>query len=622
MNTKENLAIMRVEFLLNNINNYDKLYTFRRDESILDESPVTISNYEAKEYCEEVLKKVMKNISSTATYHYQGCLDRIANETFILDNNGEKAYTITFTIDTYDEKKKARLKVNIADNLKEKIKTESNPSVKYILDDGSDYDLYLEQLKIGIKDVLKNDWHSCTWIMDDQSEILCSQLYPSIFKTENLLRAFVAKVLMYHIGTEWLRQSGMEIYAKSVESLSDDFKRTVPVFEGIDDAFISMTLETMMKIIKKGKIYESQIDISGEEFEMIFEKLKSEKARSLHQFFQEKRKVKKDYWNDIFKEYFELNESLITNFIKNRNHIAHNKLLNWSGFQKMKMNIQNVEEFVRKANADFEAQCPSEELISTMEYEEESERQKEEWERDYLKIRIQGETGVDIRSEEEIFEMFTEALVDIYTEISDKYYFDPCYEIDEICELDDTKYEQAIFKVTSCAMLDSSIEVSARIFIDDSMDGDSNIVLKCMDLQSGTELFRNTLHYHNGNGYEDSFEGTIVLESESYFEDNEKEDFIIALCEYIEEKLNPLVSKKNMLEYEAVRHGGELPTADFTCEECGKDGISILENFYPIGRCCYCGTENEVHKCEMCGKIFDDYGGKNGICNGCLPKDY
>lgn len=32
--------------------------------------------------------------------------------------------------------------------------------------------------------------------------------------------------------------------------------------------------------------------------------------------------------------------------------------------------------------------------------------------------------------------------------------------------------------------------------------------------------------------------------------------------------------------------------SDNECEECGNFGISIKADFYPIGKCCYCGTEN------------------------------
>ena len=31
--------------------------------------------------------------------------------------------------------------------------------------------------------------------------------------------------------------------------------------------------------------------------------------------------------------------------------------------------------------------------------------------------------------------------------------------------------------------------------------------------------------------------------------------------------------------------------ADNECEECGHLGVSINAEFYPIGKCCYCGNE-------------------------------
>ena len=44
-----------------------------------------------------------------------------------------------------------------------------------------------------------------------------------------------------------------------------------------------------------------------------------------------------------------------------------------------------------------------------------------------------------------------------------------------------------------------------------------------------------------------------------------------------------------------------------------------MESFYPIGKSCYCGCENDVHVCSMCGTVFDNLGGKGELCNGCLP---
>lgn len=52
-----------------------------------------------------------------------------------------------------------------------------------------------------------------------------------------------------------------------------------------------------------------------------------------------------------------------------------------------------------------------------------------------------------------------------------------------------------------------------------------------------------------------------------------------------------------------------------------KDGVSITEDLLPIGKCCYCGYENEHYVCELCGTVYDDMGGDDHLCNGCMPRD-
>jgi rubredoxin len=87
------------------------------------------------------------------------------------------------------------------------------------------------------------------------------------------------------------------------------------------------------------------------------------------------------------------------------------------------------------------------------------------------------------------------------------------------------------------------------------------------------------------------------------------------------EDLNPYVKQVSAMEYECGRHGGTSPVADFACQECGKDGVSITEDLLPIGKCCYCGYENEHYVCELCGTVYDDMGGDEHLCNGCMPRD-
>ena len=153
---------------------------------------------------------------------------------------------------------------------------------------------------------------------------------------------------------------------------------------------------------------------------------------------------------------------------------------------------------------------------------------------------------------------------------------------------------------------------------DEDMDGDSSLYISCV--QNESEICRAVLEYHNGCGSEDLFEGKIVLNSESYYNTEKLDEFKDELKEYIEESLNPLISKKESLEYEAATSGGAEPVADIPCIECGKYGISILDEFYPIGHCCYCGEENYIRQCEKCGKWYEDGEGNDSICNECLKK--
>ena len=66
-------------------------------------------------------------------------------------------------------------------------------------------------------------------------------------------------------------------------------------------------------------------------------------------------------------------------------------------------------------------------------------------------------------------------------------------------------------------------------------------------------------------------------------------------------------SNKGVVEY----------IADFSCERCGKRGVSINDEFLPKGKCCYCGYENEIVICKRCGSIVDAYFAENGFCPSC-----
>lgn len=616
---------MIVEFLLNGIKDMSKLYTKNMvEDSFGGGEKIPQYDYVGQNYLKQVINEIVSKLPDIQEHSYEHSFERFANEVFVIITS-EKMYEMIFTIDTYNYEK-ARMKVNIRVEKREEVEQQVNIE-RYMFQDGTEYDMFLEQLKIELKNILLRDWLSCSWIMDQQSEQICSFLYPYIFRGENNIRAFANKVLSHKFGQDWLKQTGLEKYYSSHKTLSADFKRSVPCFANIDDVFISMTIETMMEVIQKARIYEDIIELTDEDYKKIHQRVAENGAKSVLELLRKKRKVKVDFWKDVFEQYLvsqDDTQTEITNFIKNRNHIAHNKLMNWSAYQKMLQNFIALENIISKANAAFESSVPSEELYMTWDAEEDAQRMEEmeaEWERNYARIRIEEETGVSIRHDEDIYDMFCEKLDELYTEFDDEYYFNPCFSVSQQYGLDMEYAEQTLFSVQSNADTTSTIEVSVIFSIDGEMDGDSSVTLICRKKNDlNNKLFSATLRYHNGAGYEDRYEGVMVLESESEYDESELKEFTTKLRKYIKTELNSLIAKKERLEFEAQRSGGEAPVADFSCIECGEYGISIMDEFYSIGYCCYCGTENEVTSCEICETIYGDGGGEQGICNSCREK--
>lgn len=608
---------MKIEFLFSEIKDIEKLYQINFVDNFLGDDKCHSYTYIGKEYLQNKLQRLKETLPAVKELVYQQCFGRIANEVFVVAAN-DVYYELVFTIDTY-QYKKSRMKVSIERNQKIEIK-----SGNYIFPEGEGYDIFLEQLKIVVKDIFKNDWAVCSWITDEQSEQLCSHLYLDIFKVENEIRAFANKILVHHLGKDWIKQAGMEKYENSHKKLSVDFKRSVPCFADIDDTFISMTMETMVEIILKANIYEENIDLKQSDMAGLHQKIAEGATNSVMELIRSRRKVKANIWKDIFKSYFSDEEATkrnITDFIKNRNHVAHNKLLNWAGYQKMQHNIEQLDSIIKTANDVFEQSIPSEEQYMTWNIgneEIQSEAARREWKENYLGLRIYGETGVEIREKEGIYELFLRTLEELYNEFSDLYYFNPQFNMSKKFDISMIEGEQKLFSLKSNAFKTAMLEIVVDIMIDADMDGDSSIYISCK--QDGGEIFGTWLEYHNGCGMEDNFEGTIVLISESHYDIDGLNEFKDELKEYVEKNLNPLIEKKELLQYTAIRYGGPEPVADIPCVECGEYGVSILDDFYPVGHCCYCGEENYIKQCNKCGKWYEDNGENDTICTECLEE--
>lgn len=195
---------MKIEFLFSEIKDIEKLYQINFVDNFLGDDKCHSYTYIGKEYLQNKLQRLKETLPAVKELVYQQCFGRIANEVFVVAAN-DVYYELVFTIDTY-QYKKSRMKVSIERNQKIDIK-----SGNYIFPEGEGYDIFLEQLKIVVKDIFKNDWAVCSWITDEQSEQLCSHLYLDIFKVENEIRAFANKILVHHLGKDWIKQAGITL---------------------------------------------------------------------------------------------------------------------------------------------------------------------------------------------------------------------------------------------------------------------------------------------------------------------------------------------------------------------------------------------------------------------------
>ncbi|WP_462289238.1 hypothetical protein [Holdemanella biformis] len=582
---------MIIKFSMDHIKNMEQIYKWTPTYFEEFDCNGIKEYYYGIDYCKQIINDILRTLN-WGTQEYLGTIDRLAKEVFNISTEDDKIYRIDFEINTY-ERKAARLECTITT-------TESN-----------EYDQKLEDLKIALKNRLILDWKMCTWLIDMQSAQLCTEAYEKAFIVENNLRAFASKVLIHFLGIDWINCTGLERVAESVNYLKQKFTQRVPEFENINSDFLSMTLETLMGVIIDGKVYSDDVVLNKVQYEKVLDiAQKSKTANSIAEFIKSKRTVEKTIWDDLFVPFIDEPDKFkqaIHNFIEDRNHVAHSKILSWSSYQVVLNEFNNMDDLIRMADSNFDIEETSDEVMETWSTFEEGDQK----EREYYRERLAIEAGIDILSERNIRDWFNNVLHSLYSDVYQRYHLDVSYEISGF----ESQNSGACFTVISPVMEDNSlrVDVMAEYCIDDELGGDSTCKITCKDCTGKIVCFAE-IYFHNGNGYENE-EGLMEASEDSGYNTSELVDFKEQLFEYIDEELNPYPTKLNTHVYE--NKGDNEWTGDFACDQCGKNGVSINEEFLPIGKCCYCGWNNELEKCERCGAMvnFDDIDG--GLCLSC-----
>lgn len=580
---------MTISFVMNDLKDMKLLYSCTVENS-QEYGTITAEYYNGKQYCENIVNELQKAFEREKC-QYIGSYERIGNETYLLTDCEDLEYTLSFDVDTY-ERSLAQLTVKI---------TTAN---------SDNYNHRLEKIKIRLKNILLNDWNTCTWLEDEQALMLCNEIYARVFTIENQLRAFVSKVLIHHCGTNWLNQFGLEKYADSVSGLNERFVNRVPEFDNINADFFSMTLETLVEIMFKGVVYQNIITLSREDYKEIQKKKKIKPfIENIPNYLDSKRTVEMSIWIDLFRPLINDEEkfrSAIHNFIESRNHIAHSKILSWSAYRVILEEFTELEEMLQKADEEFNTAEMSDQIQMTVELEQE----ENDYDKEYYRDRLAGETGMEILEEHEIADKFAFTLHELYNEIYQHYHFDVGYKISEFADQENA----ASFTVTCAAVDDGSAEISVRAeyFIDDNLGEDSTCRISAQNAQ-GEELAAAEIIFHNGNGFENE-DGLMEATDSTEFDTNELDEFKQDLYAAID-TLNPYEAKLNSLAYECK--GSIRYVAEYECEQCGNLSVSINEDFLPIGKCYRCGLVNEMTLCARCGQLVPDEYIQHNLCPSC-----
>ncbi len=580
---------------MDGIRKMDQLYTYETiDCSGFGNIP--LENYLGDIYCKKVITDVLKNLPPTewVKQEYLGSQYRIANETFTVSSSSGIDYNISFAINTYDGQA-ARLEVTIT------------------APESADYDIKLEKLKIELKNRLLADWYQCTWLADEQASVLCKTAFEKTYEIENQLRAFASKVLIHFLGVDWIKKSGLEKEAKSVDTLKEKFIQRVADFDNINTDFLSMTLETLVSVIFNGVVYKDDVILNRQEYARIQAMGAKQKATgsNIAEYIKKQRTVDKHIWNDLFIPYIDDPDSFkaaVHNFIEDRNHVAHSKILSWSAYKVILQDFEKIHSLIISAENKFEQNETADEVILSWQAEYNTDEYEKELFRDWLA----SETGMDILDEEDINNWFDEILHELFNFVYQQYHLDVCYEISKFTTIDESGI---VFSISCPVNEDKSIKIDiiAEYSINDDLGEDSicHVVAKS---GNGEEICKAEIRFHNGNGYVGEF-GIMEISDDSIYDTSELDDFKNNLLAAIA-SLNPYLEKLDILSYESK--GTVNFVSDYPCMQCGNLGISINETFLNIGKCCYCGYENELKECVRCGEMINIDDLDNGLCPSCV----
>ncbi|WP_068502849.1 DUF3427 domain-containing protein [Paenibacillus kribbensis] len=286
------------------------------------------------------------------------------------------------------------------------------------------FDDHLHDLKIVLKENLKKDWDQILWLTDEQSSRFAEVLYGRIYRVENELRNFINMVMVKKLGAYWWDKYVPEEVQNKHKSRQGTYKRLAVSFQNVNDHLMAIDTDDLLTVMTN-VLYKWE-PVHNNDIEKLIKKtsLTQGEIIKLTESLKSQLSVEVKIWDSLFKPY--LSDSFLLeweNFSKNRNHIAHNKLIDKIANEKISENINSVGEMIQKASEKF----------SMTEISDEDREQLEilsEFIDEDAKYRAYERDGVEVRSEKQILELFESTLMEFISDIADQLYFSPDLDVE------------------------------------------------------------------------------------------------------------------------------------------------------------------------------------------------
>lgn len=460
-------------------------------------------------------------------------------------------------------------------------------------------DNYLEQLKHTIKNIVKSDWEKIVWLMDKDSEMLSISLYPSIYRVENLARQLINEIMTKEYGIEWWElYVPVQIRNKHLARMGG-YKAIAPSFANVDERLMSIDIGDLIKIFtltqnKWDPVFNTEISsfLSGH---------LDIKPNRIKDILSSQMIVTKDLWGEQFSKYLSKDFiSKLKEFDLNRNHVAHNKLIDRAAYGQIQKSIEAVELELTTALMRVTEVVISKEQRETI-YEQ-IENEKKEM-RDTLTNIMESEAGVRIRNNDEIIDLFDERLYEFHSELQSYMRFRNDIEIGDYQSILADDYSGKLFEITY--RINGSI-VSVNYSLDsinNSQGAESSVEIS---IQINDDMYSKAIRYINGEVSFNEYQGNYMPETQDAFSIADLKELLEELVEFLDTHFENMREKVDLDDYRIVKDGGNSPVAEgVNCCECGEEYISIDEEYGDYGRCLNCGEMNEVSICTRCECYFE-----------------